>query len=81
MVPPSAAFTRAKNRPRKPRSGAVVSILVNRARRQAAAAGQPGPSRPFAGVPILLKDAGQERAGTPHGPAAGCYATPQVSRR
>lgn len=43
--------------------GAVVTPLFERARRRAAAIVG---DEPFAGVPMLLKDAGQELAGTPH---------------
>ena len=45
-----------------PHLGSVVIPLADRARERVAA----GPTGPFAGVPILLKDAGQELAGTPH---------------
>jgi amidase len=41
--------------------GAVTDLLPDRANERAKAA-----SGPFAGVPILLKDAGQQLEGTPH---------------
>jgi amidase len=51
-----------------PALGAVVVPLADRARRKVAA-GAPGP---FAGVPLVLKDAGQELAGTPHWVGTRC---------
>ena len=45
---------------------AVVIPLYDRARAQLAGLGEHGTGAPFAGVPFLLKDAGQELAGTPH---------------
>jgi amidase len=44
-----------------PALNAVIAPLYDRGRAQAASA-----AGPFAGVPMLLKDAGQEIAGTPH---------------
>jgi amidase len=51
-----------------PELGAVVVPLAERARARVAA----GVSGPFAGVPLLLKDAGQELAGTPHSVGTRC---------
>jgi len=45
-----------------PELNAVIAPLFDRAMERAAT----GPDAPFAGVPLLLKDAGQELADTPH---------------